>query len=103
MSLTYMKKEKGNGEIKQIPLVNWARFRKDGYIFVETNKKGQTPREQYLAQKVAAAKAPDDGHDGGPQVPTATNSKDEIIAHLVAQNIEHDPSAIKADLLALID
>lgn len=97
MSKTYMVKEKGDATIICVPLVNWARYRKDGYVFVEKNKAGDTPQKQFLDQ-INAAKG-DAPEDDGDDLPTIESKKDEIMAYLDSQNIEYDASANKATLM----
>ncbi len=130
MSKTYMQKEdkkgKRSGDIVCISLSDWAQYRTSGYAFVETNEDGQTPEQQFVAQE--AAKVTDrsdnaevaeerhaarveakggnggDGGDGGDddEGVSMDNTKPEILAYLVANDIEHDAGSTKADLLDLI-
>ena len=61
MSKTYMQKEdkdgKGTGEIVCCALNDWAKYRGDGFAFVETDKNGNTPEAQYNKQTHAAPAA----------------------------------------------
>ena len=59
MSKTYMRKEKGDNTIVCVSLVDWAKYRNDGFVFVEPDKDGNTPKQQFLNQKNAAAPAED--------------------------------------------
>lgn len=103
MSHTYMRKEKGDKTIVKAALCNWARYRRDGYVFVENIEDDDgnviTPEQQYLNQVAAANPAPEDDGDG---LPTADNTKAEIVAYLEANGIEFDASAKKAELLELV-
>ncbi len=127
MSKTYMQKEdkkgKRSGEIVNIALSDWASYRTSGYAFVETNEDGQTPEQQFVAQEAAkvtdrsdnaevaeerhAARVEAKGGNGGDggdddEGVSMDNTKAEIVAYLVANDIEHDAGSTKADLLDLI-
>ncbi len=107
MSKTYMKKEKGDTAIICVALSDWARYRTDGYVFVETDEDGQTPEQQFVAQTSAgietrAEENGDDGDDGDDEGVSMGNTKAEIVAYLVANDIDHDASSTKAELLELI-
>jgi len=128
MSKTYMQKEdktgKRSGDITCISLSDWASYRTSGWAFVETDEDGQTPEQQFVAQesgKVAdrsdnaeaaeekhAARVDAKGGNGGngdedDEGVSMDNTKAEILAYLVANEIEHDGTATKADLLNLIE
>ncbi len=128
MSKTYMQKEdkkgKRSGDIKCISLSDWASYRTSGWAFVATNEDGQTPEQQFVAQESEKvtdrsdnAEAAQDKHDarvegrdgrggnGGAddEGVSMDNTKAEIVAYLVANEIEHDDTATKADLLDLIE
>jgi len=127
MSKTYMQKEdkngKRSGEIVNIALSDWAQYRTSGYAFVETDEDGQTPQQQFVAQEAAKvtdrsdnadeaeerhaarveAKGGNGGNGGGDDEGVSMdNTKAEIVAYLVANDIEHDAGSTKADLLDLI-
>ncbi len=110
MSKTYMQKEdkngKRSGDIVCISLSDWASYRTSGYAFVETNEDGITAAQQFVAQTSAAveSRAEENGNGNGEDDGVSmTNTKAEIVAYLVANDIEHDGSATKADLLDLIE
>ena len=110
MSKTYMQKEdkkgKRSGDIVCIALSDWASYRTSGYAFVETDEDGQTPEQQFVAQTSATAGAPrvtkNGGGGGEDEGVSMDNKKDEIVAYLVANDIEHDTRSTKAELLDLI-
>jgi len=107
MSKTYMQKEDKNGKrsgnIINIALSDWGSYRTSGYAFVETDEDGNTPEQQFVAQesgnKLPRGKQNGDDDEGV----SMDNSKAEIVAYLEANDIEHDASATKGDLLDLID
>lgn len=124
MSKTYMQKEdktgKRSGDIACISLSDWASYRTSGWAFVETDEDGQTPEQQFVAQE--SGKVPDrsdnaevaeekhaarveakGGNGGEDEGVSMDNTKAEIVAYLVANEIEHDDTATKADLLDLIE
>ena len=116
MSKTYMRKEKGDDtSIKCVALSDWARYRQSGYVFVETDEDGNTPEQQYVSQNREAADRSDNGElgrrarePGSGTEPTEDgvsmdNTKAEIVAYLVANDIEHDGGSTKAELLDLIE
>ncbi len=129
MSKTYMQKEdkngKRSGDLKCISLSDWASYRTSGWAFVETDEDGQTPEQQFVAQESAKvtdrsdnADAAQEKHDarvegrdgrggnGGDdddEGVSMNNSKAEIVAYLVANDIEHDAGSTKGDLLDLIE
>lgn len=124
MSKTYMQRQdkdgKASGEIICVALSDWARYRGDGYAFVETDEDGQTAAQQFVSQEKGkvpdrsenaevgdrrrepgtGTEPPDDDEDEGVSM---SNSKDEIVAYLVANDIDHDASDTKAELLDLIE
>lgn len=130
MSKTYMQKEdkrgKRSGDLICISLSDWAGYRTSGWAFVETDQDGNTPEQQFVAQEADKVKDRSDNaevaqekHDarvagrdgqggnggdngGDDDVPTMDNRKDEIVAYLVANKIEHDEGSTKAELLELI-
>ncbi len=128
MSKTYMQKEdkkgKRSGDIICISLSDWGQYRTSGWAFVETNKKGQTPEQQFVAQqadkvpdrsdnaeaaqekhdaRVAGREGDGDNDNGGDDdVPTMNNTKAEIVAYLLANDIDFDGGSTKGDLLELI-
>lgn len=55
MSKTYMRKEKGDDTIVCVALNEWPRYRASGYVFVEKNKDGDTPQQQFVKQDLAPA------------------------------------------------
>lgn len=124
MSKTYMQKEdkkgKRSGDIKCIALSDWASYRTSGWAFVETDEDGITPEQQFVAQESAKvtdrsdnADAAQEKHDarvdakggdgGGDEGVSMDNTKAEIVAYLVANDIEHDAGSTKGDLLDLIE
>lgn len=108
MSKTYMQKEdktgKRSGDIICCALSDWARYRTDGYAFVETDEDGNTPEQQFVAQTSAGVETrAEENGNGGDEGVSMSNTKAEIVAYLVANDIEHDGSATKADLLDLIE
>ena len=124
MSKTYMQKEdktgKRSGDIKCISLSDWASYRTRGWAFVESDEDGQTPEQQFVAQesgnvadrsdnaeaaeeKHAARVDAKGGNGGEDEGVSMDNTKAEILAYLVANEIEHDGTATKADLLDLIE
>ncbi len=128
MSKTYMQKEdkkgKRSGDIKCISLSDWASYRTSGWAFVETDEDGQTPEQQFVAQESGKvtdrsdnADAAQEKHDARVQSRdgrggnggdddegvSMNNSKAEIVAYLVANDIEHDAGSTKGDLLDLIE
>ena len=129
MSKTYMQKEdktgKRSGDIACISLSDWASYRTSGWAFVETDEDGNTPEQQFVAQNAANvpdrsdnaevaeekhaarvdAKTGNGNGNGGEddEGVSMDNTKAEIVAYLVANEIEHDDTATKADLLDLIE
>lgn len=105
MSKTYMQKEdkkgKRSGDIICISLSDWGRYRTSGWAFVETNEDGQTPEQQFVAQ-TSAGVAPRVKENGGDDGVSMDNTKAEIVAYLVANDVEHDARSTKGDLLELI-
>lgn len=57
MSKTYMRKEKGDDTIICVALSTWGSHRAKGYVFVESDKDGKTPEQQFVAQGQKAAPA----------------------------------------------
>ncbi len=130
MSKTYMQKEdkkgKRSGDIKCIALSDWASYRTSGWAFVETDEDGITPEQQFVAQESAKVTDRSDNADAAQEKHDARvegrdgrggnggngddddgvsmdNTKAEIVAYLVANDIEHDDSSTKGDLLDLIE
>lgn len=108
MSKTYMQKEdkhgKRSGDIICISLSAWAKHRASGYAFVETDEDGNTPEQQFVAQTSGGVtpRAKQD-NDGGDEGVSMDNTKDEIVAYLDANGIEHASNLNKAELLDLIE
>ena len=106
MSKTYMQKEdkngKRSGDIVCIALSDWASYRTSGYAFVETDEDGNTPAQQFVAQTSGNGLPRAKQNGGDDDGVSMDNTKAEIVAYLVANEIEHDASATKADLLDLI-
>ena len=128
MSKTYMQKEdkkgKRSGDIICISLSDWGRYRTSGWAFVETDEDGNTPEQQFVAQTSAKVADRSDnaevaeerhaarvdakngnGGNGGEDDDDGVsmdNTKAEILAYLVANEIEHDAGSTKAELLELI-
>ena len=108
MSKTYMQKEdkkgKRSGDIICISLSDWGRYRTSGWAFVETDEDGNTPEQQFVAQTSAGVtpRAKENGGDDDGDGVSMNNTKAEIVAYLVANDIEHDAGSTKGDLLELI-
>jgi len=131
MSKTFMQKENKKGEptgpIISVALADWQRYRVEGFVFCEKTDDFD-PAQAYAAQERdaaetraeiksenveaaeektaarAAAKAgdgvEDDDEDEGISM---SNSKQEILDYLAANDIEADDELTKAELLDLIE
>lgn len=106
MSKTYMQKEdkkgKRSGDIICISLSDWAQHRTSGYAFVETNEDGQTPEQQFVAQTSAGVVPRVKENGGDDDGVSMNNTKAEIVAYLLANDIDFDGGSTKGDLLELI-
>lgn len=134
MSKTYMQKEdkkgKRSGDIVNIALSDWASYRTSGWAFVATDKDGNTPAQQFVAQEAAkvtdrsdnaevaqekhdARVAGRDGqganddnddndNDDDDQGVSMDNTKAEIAAYLEDNDIEYVEGSTKAEMLELI-
>ncbi len=128
-SQTYMQKEdkkgKRSGDIVCIALSDWASYRTSGWAFVETDQDGITPEQQFVAQESAkvtdrsdnaevaeerhAARVDAKGGDGngngngGDEGVSMNNTKAEIAAYLLDNDIEFDGDFTKAEMLDLIE
>ena len=121
---------KDGAEIVAVAANAWARYRRSGYVFCNTTeanaafvKQEQARRELEAEAKSENADAAgekaaeradatakrksddpgDDDDDDDDDVVTMDNTKDEILAYLEANEIEHDPADTKAELLSLLD
>jgi hypothetical protein len=106
---------KGTGPIVSVALADWQRYRMDGYIFrndpeapAEFAKQGKAladegrePRESNRREPGDGTEAVDDDDDD--EGVSMSNSKDEIIAYLEANEIAYDEGDTKAELLDLIE
>ena len=118
MSKCLMQKEgsdgKGAGPIVSVALADWQRYRTDGYIFRNDPEapaefarqgkaladEGREPRESNRREPGDGTAPADDDDDEGVSM---SNSKDEIVAYLEANDIAYDEGDTKAELLDLIE
>jgi len=96
------KNGKRSGDIVCIALSGWSGYRANGYAFVETDKDGNTPEQQFVAQSSGTVPARTKESGDEDEGVSMDNTKDEIIDYLEANDIEYASNMNKADLLDLI-